>query len=52
MAATEVYAPQKRYTQKQRAAGLIPVTVWVPERDRERTVNFAEKLRRKFREDS
>jgi hypothetical protein len=45
MTAATIYAPQKKYAEKQRAAGLIPVTVWVPEADRERTLEFAEKRR-------
>jgi len=46
MTKTEVYAPQKRYVKRQKAEGLIPVTIWVPEKDREQTIKYAEGLRK------
>jgi|TARA_R110000851_G_scaffold245453_1_gene398192 hypothetical protein len=49
MTQTGAYAPQKRYAEKQRALGMVPVTVWVPEEKREQTVEYAEKLRVTFK---
>ena len=46
MATTEIYAPQKRYVQRQKAEGFIAVTVWVPEQDRERAIKYAAGLRK------
>ena len=42
-----IYEPQRRYSEKQRAAGLVPVTVWVPEAERDVTIEHAAKLRAK-----
>ena len=46
-----IYRPQRRYTEKQRALGYVPLTVWVPEEDREKTIKYAAKLRRDHEKD-
>ena len=46
MSGTEAYAPQKRYVEKQKAEGFTAVTVWVPEKAREQTIEYAANLRR------
>ena len=40
-----IYAPQRRYTEKMRAAGMVPVTVWVPAANREDAIKHAAKMR-------
>jgi len=41
-----VYAPQRRYSDKQKKLGLTKVTMWVPEASRERALKYGAKLRR------
>ena len=46
MATSTVYAPQRRYHDKQKAAGMVKVSAWVPEDARERALKYMAKLRR------
>lgn len=41
----EIYAPQKRYADKQAELGMIKISAWVPECMRDRALKYAGKLR-------
>lgn len=43
--ASDPYAPQKRYAKKCVETGLVRLSVWVPEADREEVVQLVKKLR-------
>lgn len=43
---TEIYAPQRRYEDKQIKAGHVRISAWVPEGDRDRALNYCAKLRK------
>lgn len=43
--ATDAYAPQKRYVERQKSQGFTSLTVWVPEKDRQDIIELAAKRR-------
>jgi len=46
-----IYKPQRDYAARQREAGLVSITVWVPEKDREKAIKYAGKLRKDHEKD-
>jgi len=47
MSTAKPYAAQERFRQKQEESGLVRISTYVPEEDRDKALNYCAQLRKK-----